>query len=573
LVAKSSSVLLAGFLYVFILGACSVPKKEVAQVPQAPVPDIREVQWQIEQLLSGEPFASPVGDPGAQEILREVYAARAYEPLWIRPGKIAELTALLADAVTYGLEPADYNLTQIESRLAAGDPTTPRAAAELDVMLTEGLLRYGYHRRYGKVRAAELDPHFNFRREAFLKKSPAQMVGEASESESLESFIQGVVSTGPLERLFRDHLRRYREIAAGGGWPSIAPGPTLHPGDQDPRLAALRQRLYLSGDLAEPATDPDAPYDATLQAAVRQFQSRHALDADGLVGAGTLAALNVPVETRIDQLRLSLERLRWVSEDAPQEFLAINIAGYELFFFHDREIAWNTRVMVGKSFRQTPVFRGDITYLEMNPTWTVPPTILRNDTLPAIRRNPDYLAEKHITVLDREGHRVDPASIDWSTAGRGFPYTLRQEPGPDNALGRIKFIFPNEHFVFLHDTPNQALFDQPERAFSSGCIRVEHPLELARLVLAGRSGFGLADVERKIESGRTERIVLDEPMPVLILYFTASLDTDGNVRFFRDIYQRDVAVLAALNAPVVTQLPMQSASMSKSMANKTLVLQ
>ena len=276
---------------------------------------------------------------------------------------------------------------------------------------------------------------------------------------------------------------------------------------------------------------------------------------------------------RIDQLRLSLERLRWVSEDAPHEFLAINIAGYELFFFHDREIAWTTRVMVGKNFRQTPVFRGDITYLEMNPTWTVPPTILRNDTLPAIRRNPDYLAEKHITVLDREGHRVDPASIDWSTAGRGFPYTLRQEPGPDNALGRIKFIFPNEHFVFLHDTPNQALFDQPERAFSSGCIRVEHPLELARLVLAGRSGFDLADVESKIESGRTERIVLDEPMPVLILYFTASLDSDGNVRFFRDIYQRDVAVLAALNAPVVTQLPLQSAPMSKSMANKTLVLQ
>lgn len=550
---KSRWTLLAGIYLAFILNACATPRTE-APVPVAvAVLDIHEIQWQIEQLLSGGPPTVPVGDPGTQGILREVYAARAYEPLWTRPGKVAELVALLRDAVTYGLDPADYNLTQIESRLAAGVPGTPRAAAELDLLLSEGLLRYGYHRRYGKVRAQDLDSNFNFRREAFLKKPPAQMVREASESESLESFIQGVVSTGPLERTFRDYLRRYRDIAATGGWRQISPGPTLHPGDQDPRVAALRQRLYLTGDLAEPNQDPDAPYDDALQVAVQHFQSRHALNPDGLVGKETLVALNEPVETRIDQLRLSLERLRWVSEDAPHEFVAINIAGYELFYFHDREIAWTTRVMVGKSFRQTPVFRGDITYLEMNPTWTIPPTILRNDTLPAIRKNPNYLSEKNISVLDREGHRVDPASIDWSTAGRGFPYTLRQEAGPDNALGRIKFIFPNSHFVFLHDTPNRALFNQPERAFSSGCIRVEHPLELARLILEGRSKADITDIQRMIDSGRTERVVLQETMPVLVLYFTASLDIDGNVRFFRDIYQRDVAVLAALNAPVTAE--------------------
>ncbi len=543
----------AGILCAFILFACASSPGEAQRPSSAAASDTAEIQWQIEHSLSGGLPAVVAGDPGMQEILREIYTARAYEPLWTRPGKIAELVALLADAISYGLDPADYNLTQIESHLAAGNPASPRAAAELDILLTEGLLRYGYHRRYGKVRAEDLDPNFNFRREAFQKKSPAQMVRQASESESLESFIQGVVSTGPLERLFRDYLRRYREIATGGGWPQIAPGATLHPGDQDPRLGALRQRLYLSGDLPQPGADADVPFDAALQAAVQQFQRRHALTADGLVGAETLLALNVPVEARIDQLRLSLERLRWVSEDAPHEFLAINIAGYELFYFHDRQIAWTTRVMVGKSFRQTPVFRGDITYLEMNPTWTIPPTILRNDTLPAIRKNPNYLAEKHISILDREGHLVDPTSIDWNATGRGFPYTLRQEAGPDNALGRIKFIFPNPHFVFLHDTPNQALFDYPERAFSSGCIRVKDPLELARLVLQGRSGSDITEIQRMIDSGRTERVILQEPMPVLVLYFTASLDTDGNVRFFRDIYQRDDALLEALNAPVLTQ--------------------
>jgi len=553
LVVKSRSTLVIVTVCAFILTACAGPQPKAPEPPPATGPDVQEVQWQIEQSLSGRQPDTSVGDPDTQELLREVYAAHAYEPLWTRPGKIAELIALLADALTYGLNPSDYNMLQIQSRLAEGDPLTPRAAAGLDILLTEGLLRYGYHRRYGKVRAQELDPHFNFRREAFQTRSPAQMVREASESESLESFVQGVVSTGPLERMFRDYLRRYRDIAAAGGWQSLPPGPTLHPGDRDPRIGALRQRLHMTGDLADPGQDPDAPYDAALQAAVQLFQRRHALSPDGLVGKETLVALNLPVETRIDQLRLSLERLRWVSEDAPHEFVAINIAGFELFFFHDREIAWTTRVMVGKSFRQTPVFRGDITYLEINPTWTIPPTILRNDTLPAVRKNANYLSEKNISVLDREGHLVDPASIDWSTAGRGFPYTLRQEAGPDNALGRIKFIFPNSHFVFLHDTPNRELFDHPERALSSGCIRVEHPLELARLILKGRSKFDLTDIQRRIDTGRTERIVLQDPMPVLVLYFTASLDTDGNVRFFRDIYQRDTAVLAALNAPVTNQ--------------------
>jgi len=532
------------------LAACAGPPATTPEPPQVPQADIQEIQWQIEQALAAQPIDVLVPEPDSRAVLREVYGAKAYAPLWVQAGRSAELIALLRNAETYGLNPADYNLPQIDDWLKTGDPRSPVAVAEFDILLSKSLLRYASHRRFGKVKAQELDPNFNFRSEEFTRPDQVQILLDASGPESLESVIETIAPTGPISRQFLHHLQKYRAIAAEGGWPQISPGPTLHPGDQDPRLVSLRQRLLITGDLAEAGADLGAPFDSTLEAAVQHFQGRHALKPDGLVGLETLAALNVPVETRIDQLRLSLERLRWVSKDAPHEFIAINIAGYELFYFHDLELTWTTRVTVGRSYRQTPVFQGEITYLELNPTWTVPPTILRNDTLPAVRKNPNYLAEKNISVLDRAGHRVDSATIDWSSAGRGFPYTLRQEPGPDNALGRIKFIFPNSHFVYLHDTPHKELFDSPERAFSSGCIRVEHPLELARLVLEGRSKFNMTDIQRMIDSGRTERVVLDEPLPILVLYSTASMDADQNVRFFRDVYQRDAAVLAALNAPI-----------------------
>jgi len=211
---------------------------------------------------------------------------------------------------------------------------------------------------------------------------------------------------------------------------------------------------------------------------------------------------------------------------------------------------WTTRVMVGTSYRKTPVFRSELTYLEFNPTWTVPPTILRQDKLPAIKKDPGYLAANNFSVIDKDGHKVDPAGIDWTAFGKSIPFTLRQEPGPGNALGRVKFIFPNPYFVYMHDTPQRDLFDRPERTFSSGCIRVEHPFELAALVLRDKKGFGPDQMKAILDSGRTQRVLLDKPVPVLILYLTAALDPSGNARFYRDIYQRDAAVLRLLDSPV-----------------------
>jgi murein L,D-transpeptidase YcbB/YkuD len=279
--------------------------------------------------------------------------------------------------------------------------------------------------------------------------------------------------------------------------------------------------------------------------AVRRFQARHGLAPDGAVGPATLAALNVPVATRIEQLRANLERARWIFYEPESEFLVVNIAGFQLYHLRRGDVVWRTRVQVGRPYRQTPIFRAEMTYLVVNPTWTVPPTIYRNDILPSVRRNPAYLASRNIDAFDASGERVDPATVDWS--GRNPPYRLVQRPGPDNALGRVKFMFPNEHSVYLHDTPSRDLFDRDSRAFISGCIRVENPFELVEQLL-GR-GWDRARIDEIIASGETTTVQMPEPLPVLLLYWTAEVTPDGIVEFFGDVYERDAALAEALDEP------------------------
>ena len=234
--------------------------------------------------------------------------------------------------------------------------------------------------------------------------------------------------------------------------------------------------------------------------------------------------------------------------------IAVNIAGFRLSFVRNRKIVWTTRVVVGTPYRKTPMFRSAMTYVEFNPTWTVPPTILREDKLPAIKKDPGYLIANNLSVIDGAGNKVDPASIDWKAYRNNIPYTLRQEPGPNNALGLVKFIFPNPYFVYMHDTPQRELFERPQRTFSSGCIRVENPFKLVELVLQGQKNFSQGELREILNSGRTRRVLLDKPIPVWILYLTAALDPSGKARFYPDIYQRDAAVLRLLDGPV-TPIP------------------
>jgi murein L,D-transpeptidase YcbB/YkuD len=342
-----------------------------------------------------------------------------------------------------------------------------------------------------------------------------------------------------LERIL-DH---FQEIAQEGGWPIVPAGPNMKRGYRGERVAILRTRLKKTGDLDFSHQSTSDLFGAELELAVRKFQQRHGIDVDGIVGRKTLAALNVPVEARVEQIRLNIERLRESRFDFGRRFILINSASYELAVVEDGQTIIKMRAVVGRPDRPTPVFSGKMTYLVVNPYWDVPSSIAEEDILPKIRMNPDYLLEHNIKVFEvSEGRmvEVDPQNTDWqSVKADSFHYRLRPEPGPLNALGRVKFMFPNTFGVYIHDTSARELFEEPKRNYSSGCIRIEDPVDLAEYLLRGESEWSREKILATIDSGERRVVKLPEPIAVHLLYLTAWVDEGGSVQFRDDIYGRD----------------------------------
>lgn len=521
--------------------------------------DVSEaIRVEIEQLRDSGILSIGGVDIAAGNLLADVYERRNFAPNWSSREEISELIAAIKRTEKDGLDPADYHLEKAElvyDELGAGRLSSAREQAALDVMLTDSLFRLGYHQRFGKVNPENLDKSWNFRRE-LDDRSPAVVMQEAMDAPSLLEFLDELTPRGPIYKQLQKALVEYRELAAAGGWPSVPDGPTLKPGATDERLATIAKRLAVTGDIEDLQTFAAiTTYDEALQAGVKNFQERHGLDDDGVIGPATLRAMNVPVEQRVQQLRLNLERGRWVFDDLADDFIIVNIAGFRAYVVRDGKPVWQTNVQVGKTYHQTPVFRDEMKYVVFNPTWTVPYSIATKEMLPRIKNDPDYFKTRTFDVKDRSGKVVDPATIDWSQLSRGnFPYTFVQRPGPRNALGRVKFIFPNEHSVYLHDTPSKSLFGRAERAFSHGCVRVENPFDLAE-VLLGSGGWDQEKIKATLDSLETKTVYLPEPLPVLLLYWTAEMGPTGDVHFYSDVYERDQRIAKALEEPFRNELP------------------
>jgi murein L,D-transpeptidase YcbB/YkuD len=349
----------------------------------------------------------------------------------------------------------------------------------------------------------------------------------------------------------KDGLARLNAIAAQGGWPQVPEGAALKPGMEDARVPVLRQRLLVSGDFAGPLSD-SLRYDPALEVGVKAFQLRHGLEPDGVIGARTFEAMNRTVWERIDQMRISLERARWTLRGLGSTFVLVNIAGAETFFVRNDAVLWRTRSVVGQAYRKTPLFQDEIRYIEINPTWTVPRSIFLKDKLPKIREDLGYLTRGHYRVVDPNGKTIDPSTVNWWADSPNV--TLVQAPGADNALGLIKFMFPNEHSVYLHDTNDRGLFGRAERNLSSGCVRIEDPFVLADLLLGGSPDWSPQRRDAILASGRTTRIDLPRPVQIVLAYYTAWVDETGTLQFREDVYGRDQAVLAALDDEVRTQV-------------------
>ncbi len=488
----------------------------------------------------------------SKEFLPRFYEERDFRPAWSNFKSFDEAVLAIEGSYLDGLLPSDYHaetLVKIADRIMSQSNQNKvdyKWVAEFDILLTDAIFLFAFHLYDGKTDPYSLDLNWNFGYNDLPDSAPEGLT-LAIEERSLTQTLDKLRPDFRGYKSLMNELALYRLIAENGGWGTIEEGGKIDPGTSDQRIPLIRKRLLKTNDLSNPADMESAIYDADLEKDFRSFQDRHGLDVDGIIGKGSFAALNIPVEKKIDMLRVNMERARWVMHNVPEEFLVVNIARYKAYLMKNDTVMHETNVMVGKTFHQTPVFRSKLQYIEFNPTWTVPESITRNEMIPKIKKDQNYLKNKNMVLLDQTGGIVDQSTVDFSAISvNNFPYVIRQEPGPGNALGVVKFIFPNKHSVYLHDTPSKSLFSQANRSFSHGCIRTQNPLDLAEILLEG-TDWNRTKIDELLSSKKTQRVFPPHKIDIFLLYWTTGLIDTEKIFYLPDVYNRDQPILDKLN--------------------------
>jgi len=475
------------------------------------------------------------------DILSGVYRSRNHEPIWLAGApldrEVSNLLAAIGESVGHGFAAERYHRSALEQLRNAGDDAARMA---LELLLTDAFLNQALHRGRGAVFPSNLD--------ADWQVPPAEVDVGALLLETARrrnSVNKVLAALWPADEEYGRLLRRRAEIAASGdeSMAQVGPGPLLKPGQSSERVLMLKQRLMGPGE--------HTPlYDDDLRREVVAFQRAAGLEPDGVVGENTLEMLNATRVSWLDRIDANLERWRWLPRETPDTYIRVNIAAYSLRAIENGRPALAMNVIVGKPYRRTPVFTETIKYMVLNPYWNVPYSIATNDKLPLLQADAAAEARKGFDAkLNGSDSFVAVDAIDWQpVTRRNFNYLLRQRPGPLNALGRIKFMLPNPYSVYLHDTPSRELFARQERSFSSGCVRLERPLQLAEWLLARERHPDAKRLEALVNTGETRTIYLKKPVPTYIVYFTAFSLDDGDVIFRRDIYGRDRLLIEALRA-------------------------
>ena len=498
----------------------------------------------------------------ADTLLFQFYRQRNFQPAWISNSDLQntgqDLLSAIHDADLEGLNPKDYHVQLLDSMLhkfgmdlKTKVPVKIEYLMNLEILLSDAFLLFGNHLLSGRVNPETIDLEWlTVRPEADL----IEILNEALSTGHIRQTLMSLLPDIPCYAQLRREMELYKSIAQQGGWPIVPPGESIIKGEQGLRVAALSARLIASGDLNERSLAARSTFDDTLELAVKKFQNRHGLRPDGEVGRSTIEALNIPALEYFRRIAVNMERWRWLNRNLGNQYIMVNIAAFTLDVIENNKIVLSIPVVVGKDYRQTPVFSAKMSYLVLNPYWNVPETIATEDILTAVKKDPGYLVKRNIVVLPnwRDTTRIDPYKVDWASFTKeNLPYRFRQAPGRQNALGRIKFMFPNEYNIYIHDTPAKADFRRTQRAFSSGCIRVEDPVGLAAFLLQGNSKWERETIEAALDSVEDFVIRLPEPIPVHIFYCTAWVNEDGKVNFREDIYDRDEPVLKALRAEAV----------------------
>jgi murein L,D-transpeptidase YcbB/YkuD len=510
----------------------------------------------LEAVLSGQRLSTV--EPVVWTDVGTFYTQRSGAPAWVNhkqpTHEATEAIKILHTAEDHAFDSAAYGEAEIETlyheiqKLERDTPDIRQRLAEFDVRLTAALLALGRDVALGRTSPKVIDARWTPRRDApdFAAKLNAALDG------NLESWIEEIRPHHPEYVTLQKALADVRGQLEKGGWPQVTAG-SLKPGDSHPAVVTLRQRLVASGHVTGSAATSTSPvFDNDLTDAVRAFQELHAVKASGIVDAPTLAAMNVPIEQRIRQIEINLERWRWMPDDFGAHHFLVNVPYFHLLARQDGKTVMDIRVVVGKPGNETPLFSDEMESVVFSPYWNIPDTIAENETAPAVARDHAYLAKQNIEILRTSGGKtetVNASEVNWDSPGDLRGLAFRQRPGSNNALGHVKFLFPNEFNVYLHDTPADALFGRPTRAFSHGCMRVEEPEKLAAYVLRGYPEWDAERMQVAMHSGVEKHVRLKEKIPVHVVYFTAWVDEKGGLHFQPDVYAYDAKQAARPSRP------------------------
>ncbi len=524
-----------------------------------PARELSELEQTIRELVFSRNAMAEAGFRGEHvEELARAYALRTFRPVWFEDQSLTPLAKHLIDelgkASDHGLDPQAYGVWQLASSLNDIERSNTSASlyeiAIVELQLTRAFAAFGGHLAGGVLEPDTLlDDVYISPRVPALK----EMLAQLEERGSVEEFFTTLEPEAPSYTILKEQLVRYNEALTSDLPIYLSDGPNIEFGDKGERVAQLEKRLIAEGYTSfhhgySGAIELEAPplfYNSDMQDVVKRFQKRHGLDSDGVVGKKTRAALNVSLLERRNQIIVNLERMRWDDPVSAGRYVKVNVAEQMVRVMEGTQVLYETRSVVGQPKNATPLFSDTFEYAEINPTWGVPWSIATNEYLPKLRNNPAALSGTGINIY-KNGRQIDPVTVNWNAVRkRQFSYRLRQKAGRKNALGAVKFMFPNKHNIYLHDTPSKRLFNADQRAFSHGCIRVQDPFTFGEVLLAP-SGHSRAKMEKLHARGKTVRLDLSETVPIHLRYYTAFAGADGDLQFREDIYKQDKIIFNAL---------------------------
>lgn len=493
---------------------------------------------------SGSAFRLAVAEASLPQYdIVDFYRANNFAPVWVgdtavHAARRGSLIQALSTAQLHGLPADNYDVSGLLSKLQ--DARTPRDLGAAEAALTRAYIRYARDVQTGVLRPSEIDD--GLVRQVQRRSVPDLMSALVADTDG--SAITRLVPQSSQYRALLKHKMLLQDLIRHGGWGPTVPSGKYEPGSSGTGVLKLRNRLVAMGFL-KPTASPE--YDSAMESAVRAFQRAHGLESDGVAGEGTIAEINRSPIDRLKAVMVAMERERWLPGNRGQRHVLVNQADFSAKIVDDGSVTFETRAVIGKNThdRRSPEFSDEMEHLVINPSWYVPRSIITKEYLPKLRANPN--AVRHLEITDSRGRQVNRAAVDFNQfSARSFPFAMRQPPGQSNALGLVKFMFPNKYNIYLHDTPQKKLFAREVRAFSHGCIRLAQPFEFAYALLARQEENPKEFFHRILSTGKETKVELEKPVPVHLIYRTAYIGPKGEVQYRRDVYGRDAKIWKAL---------------------------